>query len=42
MTFKEAATGRRYTGGALMDAGLPLPLKMGEYCAYQIEFTHIR
>lgn len=40
--YEEAATGRRYTGGALMDAGLPLPLKMGEYCAYQIEFTHIR
>lgn len=39
--YADAATGRRYSGGALMEAGLPLPVEMGEYLAYQIEFHRI-
>lgn len=39
--YEDAATGRRYSGAALMEAGLPLPLDMGEYNAYQLEL-HIQ
>lgn len=35
--YEDTATGRRYSGAALMEAGLPLPIEMGEYHAYQIE-----
>lgn len=35
--YEDAATGRCYSGAALMEAGLPLPVEMGEYRAYQIE-----
>ena len=28
-----------YGGGALMEAGLPVPLRFGEYLAYQWHFT---
>lgn len=39
--YEDAATGRRYSGSALMEAGLPLPLEMGEYLAYQMELNRI-
>lgn len=35
--YEDVATGRCYSGAALMEAGLPLPVEMGEYRAYQIE-----
>lgn len=35
--YEDAATGKCYYGSALMEAGLPMPVEMGEYLAYQIE-----
>lgn len=35
--YEDAKTGRCYYGSALMEAGLPIPVEMGEYLAYQIE-----
>ena len=32
--YQDTAGGRCYTGSALMEAGLPLPVEMGEYLAY--------
>ncbi len=37
--YEDAETGRCYYGSALMEAGLPMPVKMGEYQAYQIELN---
>jgi alpha-galactosidase len=37
--YEDSATGRCYSGSALMHAGLPLPIEMGEYHAYQIELN---
>lgn len=39
--YEDAATGRRYSGAALMEAGLPLPIELGEYRAYQIQLNRI-
>lgn len=39
--YQDTAGGRCYTGSALMEAGLPLPVEMGEYLAYQIELNKI-
>lgn len=33
--YQDVETGRKYTGMALMESGLPIPLKMGEYQSYQ-------
>lgn len=35
--YEDAATGKSYYGSALMEAGIPIPVEMGEYPAYQIE-----
>lgn len=35
--YEDRADGRRYSGAALMEAGLPMPVAQGEYLAYQIE-----
>lgn len=35
--YEEVNTGRSYSGAALMKAGMPMPVQMGEYLAYQIE-----
>lgn len=35
--YEDRADGRRYSGAALMEAGLPMPVEQGEYLAYQIE-----
>lgn len=40
-TYKETATGRMYTGGALMHAGFPLPVEQGAYLAYQFFFEKV-
>ena len=37
--YVEAGSGNRYSGAALMEAGIPLPVEMGEYPAYQMEFN---
>ncbi len=37
--YEETATGKTYSGSALMEAGLPMPVQQGEYLAYQMEFT---
>lgn len=34
--YREEKTGKCYTGGALMEAGYPLPIESGEYLSYQI------
>ena len=36
--YEVAATGKRYYGSALMQAGIPMPVQQGEYLSYQIEF----
>lgn len=36
--YEDTASGKCYYGAALMEAGLPLPVEMGEYRAYQMEF----
>lgn len=40
--YEDAQSHRRYSGAALMNAGLPMPLKMEEYAAYQIELNEVR
>ena len=37
--YKEQATGRIYSGAALMHGGMPLPAEFGEYRAYQYHFV---
>lgn len=37
--YEDVQSGTRYYGSALMRAGLPIPLEMGEYRAYQREFS---
>ncbi|NBH81946.1 alpha-galactosidase [bacterium C-53] len=36
--YEEMGSGKRYYGMALMEAGFPVPVEMGEYRAYQFEF----
>lgn len=35
--YEDLAAGKCYHGNALMEAGVPMPMEMGEYLAYQIE-----
>ena len=42
MMRRQALIRRRYSGAALMNAGLPMPLRMGEYPAYQMELNEVR
>jgi alpha-galactosidase len=37
--YEDVTTGKRYAGSALMEAGLPIPVEMGEYRAYQVELV---
>ena len=37
--YKEQSSGKIYSGAALMYAGIPLPVEMGEYKAYQYHFV---
>ena len=39
--YKDEASGNVYNGGALMEAGLPLPFPRTEYEAYQIALTEV-
>ena len=34
--YENEETGKCYSGGALMEAGIPMPVESGEYLAYQI------
>ncbi len=36
--YEEAASGKCYCGSALMQAGIPIPVEMGDYRAYQFVF----
>ena len=36
--YREEKSGKRYTGVALMYGGMPLPVELGEYLAYQYYF----
>ena len=36
--YEDSVTGKKYYGSALMEAGIPLPVRQGEYLAYQMEF----
>ena len=37
--YREEKSGKRYTGAALMYGGMPLPIELGEYQAYQYCFV---
>lgn len=37
--YEEAESKRCYFGAALMEGGIPMPVEMGEYLAYQMEFN---
>lgn len=37
--YEDAKSGKCYYGSALMGAGMPMPVEMGEYLAYQIELN---
>lgn len=39
--YEDVRTGRCYSGSALMRAGIPIPVEMGEYLAYQIEMRRL-
>ncbi len=39
--YKEEASGNVYASDALMEAGIPLPSRMGDYQAYQMYFTEL-
>ena len=39
--YKEEASGNVYASDALMEAGIPLPSRMGDYQAYQMCFTEL-
>ena len=39
LIYEETGSGRCYYGSALMNAGLPMPLELGEYPAYQFYFS---
>ena len=40
--YEDVATGKCYCGSALMEAGIPMPVRQEEYLAYQIELTEKR
>ena len=37
--YQEKNTGKMYSGAALMDAGIPVPVETGEYQGYQLHFA---
>ena len=37
--YRDVRTGQRYFGSALMEAGIPLPVEMGEYLGYRMELV---
>ena len=37
--YRDTETGKSYNGAALMEAGIPMPVKMGEFKAYQMHLT---
>ena len=37
--YRETVSGRLYNSTALMEAGLPMPVELGEYRAYQWHFV---
>ena len=39
--YEDADSKKRYFGSALMEAGLPMPVELKEYPAYQIELNKI-
>ena len=39
VVYEEEGSGKRYCGSVLMQAGIPIPVEMGEYLAYQFVFT---
>ncbi|MDO4334044.1 MAG: alpha-galactosidase [Eubacteriales bacterium] len=39
--YREQESGKVYAAEALMEAGIPLPIQMGDYRAYQMYFTRI-
>lgn len=39
--YKEHGSGRIYPSDALMESGIPLPVEMGQYQAYQMYFTKV-
>lgn len=39
--YLEQESGKLYAGAALMEAGLPLPVEIGEYRAYQLHFVEV-
>lgn len=39
--YQEQASGRIYAAEALMEPGIPLPVEIGEYKAYQMHFVKI-
>lgn len=39
--YQEQKSGRIYASDALMETGIPLPVEMGQYQAYQMYFTRI-
>jgi alpha-galactosidase len=40
-TYKELNSGIKYNSNALMEAGFPLPVELGEYRAYQMYFMQL-
>lgn len=40
--YEEARSGRRYYGADLIQAGIPIPVEMGDYRAYQFRFSLIQ
>lgn len=36
--YEESGSGKRYQGSALMEAGIPMPVRLTEYPAWQMEF----
>ncbi|MCI8640220.1 MAG: alpha-galactosidase [Coprococcus sp.] len=39
--YQEQEGGKRYTGNALMKAGIPMLVELGEYLAYQMHFVEV-
>ena len=40
--YQDTQTGVEYYGSALMEAGIPMPVQMGEYLAYQKYFVCVK
>ncbi|MDO4299176.1 MAG: alpha-galactosidase [Lachnospiraceae bacterium] len=39
--YREKSSGKLYSGAAMMEAGVPLPVEFGEYRAYQMHFVRV-